>query len=268
MRDDGRKVPVPDLQVRDIMDLDEINEKMKLPRFPISSKYDISWLNENEMGPCSTWLAEYLLESMEIREGMKVLDLGCGKAMSSIFIAKEFGANIWAADLWIGASENQERARAAGAGNLVYPMKLEAHNLPFPNGFFDAIISLDAYHYFGTDEMYLSYITRFLKDGGRIGIVVPGVNREWTRADVERIGKWWEPYNYTHHTPEWWKELWNRSGCVDVVEAANMENGYDVWLHWDKTLKECGLLKRSGDVEMLEADGGNFTWTKIVGVKK
>ena len=31
----------------------------------------------------------------------------------------------------------------------------EAHDLPFSDGFFDAMISVDAYHYFGTDDLYL-----------------------------------------------------------------------------------------------------------------
>jgi SAM-dependent methyltransferase len=41
-------------------------------------------------------------------------------------------------------------------------------------GYFDAIISLDAYHYFGTGEKYLSYCSSFLRPGGAIGIICPG----------------------------------------------------------------------------------------------
>jgi len=250
------------------MDKSMLQEKMTIPQFPLSAKYDIEWLNENEMGPSSTWLVEYLCETMELHEGMRVLDLGCGKALSSIFIAKEYKAQVWAADLWIKAVDNYVRIQDKEVEDLVYPINIEAHTLPFSYGFFDAIVSLDAYHYFGTDEMYLSYITKYLKPKGEIGIVVPGVNHEWTQEDIDRIGKYWEAYNYTHHTPEWWARLWARSDCVDVREAGNMPNGYNLWLHWDKTLKEAGILKRTGDVEMLELDGGNFTWTKVVGIKK
>jgi hypothetical protein len=55
---------------------------------------------------------------------------------------------------------------------------------------------------------------------------------------------------------------------VNVDVAENMPDGYKIWLHWDKTLKEAGVLRRGGDVEMLERDGGNFTWTKLVANKK
>ncbi len=38
--------------------------------------------------------------------GLRVLDLGCGRASSSIFLCREFGVQVWAADLWFSASEN------------------------------------------------------------------------------------------------------------------------------------------------------------------
>ena len=37
---------------------------------------------------------------------MRVLDLGCGLAMSSIFLRREFDVQVWATDLWFNASEN------------------------------------------------------------------------------------------------------------------------------------------------------------------
>ena len=53
-----------------------------------------------------------------------------------------------------------------------------------------------------------------------------------------------------------------------TVEVADeMPNGHDVWLHWDKTLKEAGDLKRHGDVDLLEADKGNFTLVRVIGRK-
>jgi cyclopropane fatty-acyl-phospholipid synthase-like methyltransferase len=50
----------------------------------------------------------------------------------------------------------------------------EAHDLPFADGFSDAIVSLDAFHYFGTDVHYLEFhMLKHLKPGGQIGIVSP-----------------------------------------------------------------------------------------------
>ncbi len=111
---------------------------------------------------------------MDLKPGMRILDLGCGKAVSSIFFAREFGVHVTAADLWIKPHENQRRIDAAGLADRVTPILAEAHALPFAERAFDAIVSLDAYQYFGTDDLYLGYIAKFLKPGGHLGIVVPG----------------------------------------------------------------------------------------------
>ncbi|MGO0943811.1 methyltransferase domain-containing protein [Clostridioides difficile] len=34
-------------------------------------------------------------------------------------------------------------------------MQAEAHELPYAEGFFDAVISIDSYHYFGNKEGFL-----------------------------------------------------------------------------------------------------------------
>src|SRR5262249_48057556 len=155
------------------------------------SRYDARWIVDNLMGPHVLWLAEYLCEAIDLKPGMHVLDLGCGKAISSIFLAKEFGVQVTAADLWIKPHDNQRRIDAAGVGHLVPPVLAEAHALPFAHESFDAIVSLDAYHYFGTDDLYLGTIVKFLKPGGRIGIVVPGVTRELDGPPAH-LEQWWD----------------------------------------------------------------------------
>ena len=64
--------------------------------FPRSAAYDESWVTENRMGPNVLWLAESLAERMQLKAGARVLDLGCGKAISSVFLAREFGVEVWA----------------------------------------------------------------------------------------------------------------------------------------------------------------------------
>lgn len=81
--------------------------------FPLAAKYDANWVVDNMMGPNALWLAESLSQVMDLRPGMRVLDMGCGKALSSIFFAQEFGVDIWAADLWIRAEDNVKRIQEA-----------------------------------------------------------------------------------------------------------------------------------------------------------
>ena len=63
-------------------------ELLKNGRFPGSAKYDPEWVLKGWMGPNVLWLTEWLCEKMELKPGMRVLDMGCGKALSSIFLAK------------------------------------------------------------------------------------------------------------------------------------------------------------------------------------
>ncbi len=90
------------------MDLsrEQLAERLAVPQFTRSSKYDPEWFMENQMGPNVLCLTEALCEVMDLKPGMRVLDMGCGKAMSSIFLAKEYGVQVWATDLWIKPTEN------------------------------------------------------------------------------------------------------------------------------------------------------------------
>src|SRR6187397_2858869 len=130
-------------------------------RFPSSSKYHPAWVLASVSGGANPlWLTEWLAGSLGLKPGMRVLDLGCGRAMSSIFLRREFGVQVWATDLWLNASENFRRIQDAGVADGVFPMHADARSLPFAAEFFDAIVSIDSFFYYGTDDLYLSYLAR------------------------------------------------------------------------------------------------------------
>jgi SAM-dependent methyltransferase len=220
---------------------------------------------ENLMGPNAVWLAEGLSVAMRLQPGMRVLDLGCGKAISSIFLAKELGVEVWATDLWIGASENWQRIRAAGLERQVFPIHAEAHALPFADEFFDALFSVDAYHYFGTDDLYLSYSSRFVKPGGQIGIVVPGLVSELVEGLPTHLAPYWEPDFWSFHSPAWWREHWERSGRVQVERADLLPNGWKHWLCWLEVAGQFGYPTSDREAEMLRVDAGRtLGFTRVV----
>ncbi|MDQ3783357.1 MAG: methyltransferase domain-containing protein [Actinomycetota bacterium] len=207
------------------------SELLALDRFPLSSKYDGDWIIENEMGPNVLWLTEFLCETMDLRPGMRVLDLGCGKAVSSIFLAREFDVQVWATDLWISPTENLQRIREADLEDRAFPIHADARELPFADAFFDAIVSVDAFEYFGTDELYLQSLVRLLKLGHQLGIVNAGVHQE-----VESLPDEWPSDFCKFHTPEWWRRHWSMTRCVHVEAAENMPDGRELWLRWHKVL--------------------------------
>ena len=246
-----------------------LNHRLFKPEFPRSSNYDTHWLMANVMGPHVLWLTEWLSRGLELKPGMRVLDLGCGKALSSIFLAKEFGVTVWAADYWIKPHENRERIERAGCSASVFPISVEAHALPFAERSFDAIVSVDAYHYFGTDDLYLGYISSFLKPGGRLGIVVPGTRDELSEVPPPHLSKYWIWDFCSFHSPGWWRRHWEKTGLLEIETADMLTNGWKLWLEWNELCEQFGqqnlahLVRR--EAEMLRVDNGRtLGFTRLI----
>src|SRR3989454_12673670 len=140
-------------------------------QFPRSSQYHPEWVLASASGGAnSLWLTEWLTTALDLQPGMRVLDLGYGRASSSIFLRRAFGVQVWATDLWFSASENIQRIRDAGGEDGVFPIHADARSLPFAAEFFDAIVAIDSFFYYGTDDLYLNYLARFVKSGGPVAI--------------------------------------------------------------------------------------------------
>jgi cyclopropane fatty-acyl-phospholipid synthase-like methyltransferase len=245
--------------------------------FPRTNTYDQAWVVRNQMGPHPLWLLESLTEHLSIERGSRVLDLGCGTALTSIFLAREFGARVWAADLWIDPTRNWERIKEAGVADLVTPMRVEAHDLPFAEGFFDTIVSIDAFGYFGTDDLYLAWgLSWVVAPGGRIGIVVPGLREEIDEVPAS-LAQHWGPDYWTIHSPEWWRRNWERSGAVSVEIADLVPDGWDLWHLWAEVLDAVGAEvapdsppppEGADDLVILDADRDRLLgFARVVGTK-
>jgi cyclopropane fatty-acyl-phospholipid synthase-like methyltransferase len=229
-------------------------------RYPRSAKYSIQWIVENELGSHCLWLMESLCGVMELHPGMRVLDLGCGKATSSIFLAKEYCVQVWAADLWVPPTENWQRILSAGMEEQVYPLRAEARELPFADGFFDAIVGINCLQFFGTDDYYLpNHLVKLVKPGGQIGMVVPGILQEFEGLAPDYLRSHWEPGFYAWHSPGWWSGHWLHSGMVEVECADAFPNGegYGIFQRFGEALH--------GEDTMVGIDAGrNITFVRTV----
>src|SRR6478736_1553608 len=108
------------------------DERLISERFPRASGYHPEWILAGVSGGANPlWLTEWLAEALHLRSGMRVLDLGCGRALSSIFLRREFGVEVWATDLWFSASENTQRVRDAVVEDGVFPIPADARSLRF-----------------------------------------------------------------------------------------------------------------------------------------
>ena len=258
------------------IDKNQLTAMLKNDRYPRSAKYDADWVVKGWMGPNVLWLTEWLCEKMDLKLGMRVLDMGCGKAHSSIFLAKEFGVQVWANDLWVSATENWQRIKEAGLEQQIFPIHAEAHALPYAEGFFDAIVSLDSYQYDGTDDLYLGYFLKFLRPGGQIGIVVPGLSQEINGPPPEHLttiskngGHFWEDECWCFHTAAWWQRHWSKMSVLKDVTTDVHPYGVPDWIQYETACEQAETLIFPSETERLEADGGRYiALVRVLGRKK
>ena len=136
--------------------------------YPRSEKYLTADLMAKIMGPNPIKLEEELLTNPQIPKDATVCDLGSGQGLTSVFLVKEYGFKVIAADLWSDPEENRKFFRKMGlTDEQIVPVNADAGALPFEKEFFDAVVSTDSYNYFGRDPDYLDQkLLPFIKKDG------------------------------------------------------------------------------------------------------
>ena len=215
---------------------------------------DKGFLQSTMMGPNALKVAQELTFELNITEKMRVLDLGSGTGLTSLFLATKYGCTVFAADFWNHPSETYERIQQFGLGDRIVPLRADGNDLPFAHGYFDLIVSVDAYHYFGTDEHFLDEkIAPFVKKGGLIAISIPGIKKEFTDGIPEPMAPYIEP-SFNFHSCAWWKKLWEQSQLADVVSCREMDCFEEAWNDW----LACENPYAIEDRDMLRADAGRY----------
>lgn len=203
----------------------------------------------------NAWLiAEELTADLPLQEGMRVLDLGCGRGLTSVFLAEKFNVEVFAVDLWISAGENFARFRQAGVSHLTVPLQLDALNLPFAEDFFDAVISVDSYHYFGNNDTYFEDALKpVLKKDAIVGIAFPGMKYEVKdKVPQEMKPLWEEEALEMWHSIEWWKPKFEPH--LKKFQMAQMKCFDQAWKDW----LSCDNPYAAEDRQMIETDHGRF----------
>ncbi len=234
--------------------------------FPLSAKYDAKWLVDLDMGPHPLWLLEDLAADLTLRPGMRVLDLGSGLGATSVFLAREFGVDVVAADLWVDPGEAGAVFAKEGVDDRVLAMRVDAGRLPFGAGTFDVIVSIDAWEYFGTGDHYPPYIARFLKPGGQLGVATPALTTEVRElgAIPDHIDTVVGAETAAWHTADGLRSQWQFSRAFTSVASREQVDGCANWLLWERAVMELKGSMSSPVQQMLEADGGAFVTFAIV----
>ena len=235
-------------------------------KYILSEKYN-KYLSKI-MGPNPIKLEEELLFGNKIPKGSVVCDLGSGQGLTSVFLAKEYGFKVYAADLWSDPNENRKFFDSVGLDeNTIIPVKADALNLPFEKEFFDAVVSTDSYNYFGRDENYLdNCLLPFVKGGGYIYISVPGMKKDChENLPPELMLSWNEEQLDYIHDISYWKNILSKSKNSEIISVCEMESNDEVWADWLKQDNEYAVSDRKA----METGGGKYlNFIKIVLKKK
>lgn len=145
-----------------------------------SQRYDTPQFTEKMMGPNPIKLTEELMLENRTPKGAVVCDLGSGQGITSAFLAQEYGFQVYACDLWSDPAENQAFFDQLGLPHeQLIPVKADALNLPFEPAFFDAVVSVDSYNYFGRDPNFLGQkLLPYVKPDGYLYFAIPGMKQD------------------------------------------------------------------------------------------
>lgn len=202
----------------------------------LSQKYKSLFNAEHLMGPNGIRLLEEMLEHYPLKRGLRLLDLGCGKGLTSLYLAKETNAMVFATDLWISATDNYKRFTEWQIANQVIPLHADANDLPFANDYFDAIICIDAFHYVGTQPHFFEKkILPLLKPNGVAILAIPGLKEEIHGCEPEIILEWLageESEFHLFHSREWWLNHLGKSDAFDIVQHFDLQCFEAAWNDW------------------------------------
>ena len=204
-------------------------------RYPELIDYarDAIYGDGDRMAPGGLYLAARMTRSLNLQPGDVVLDLGCGRGDSSLFLARHFDVHVVSVDLLISATERSEKFAARGHRHDILPLRLDARRpLPFGEQYFDAIFCMQALHAFGGSVSILQDLLKHLKPGGRFVVGTTCFNEPVTRdtlPDIYRQTDGWDAEYEKYHWPEWWNDLFIETGMLDVIECEELDDGALLW---------------------------------------
>jgi ubiquinone/menaquinone biosynthesis C-methylase UbiE len=149
----------------------------KTEQYKIRSKKFFDRVANTDYGS-SPYLDNSILSITKFEEGDVILDIGCGQGR---FLEKVLSVNKQVSCFGIDLSEEMIRIASEKAIENCHFTVGECDSLPYDNGSFTKIFSMNSFHHFPEPEKALREMSRVIKDGGEITIGdvwLPPVARE------------------------------------------------------------------------------------------
>ena len=123
----------------------------------------IQWLRAHEQKENLLLIEPFLAEFISFRKYERILDLGCGDGRAAAAISN-LGTQIYCLDSSLNMLKNLQRRKIK---NLI-PINGDAKELPFPDSFFDLVISISMVEHIPYNDLLkvFSEVRRVLKPDG------------------------------------------------------------------------------------------------------
>jgi len=231
----------------------------------IADEKNLALLKETMWGPNGIRQSEELASHFAITKNMRILDLGCGQGLSSLYLVQAHGAEVFATDLFADPTENHERFQAIGIADKIIPMTLDATQpLPFAKGYFDVVFSVGSYNIFGDNEEMLPSLIPYVKKGGYIAFAFPGLKHEFDTVPPEMQPFWNDPLiAKTVRGIEWWKALFGTTDGIEIITISEMACHEIAWDEYIASIDPSGEDKETRDMKTAE-DGKYFNTIQLV----
>ena len=120
-------------------------------------------------------ITQQTLALMRLKPGQRVLDLGCGAGWASRLLAQQVTGSDRPGQV-VGLDVSDEmirRARAASTSfeNLMFVVG-SAQQIPWEENFFDKILSVESFYYYGDQERALAELFRVIAPKGELYILI------------------------------------------------------------------------------------------------
>jgi SAM-dependent methyltransferase len=207
--------------------------------YPELYGYTREEIYEDCMGGGALYLVARMARTMRASPGDIVLDLGCGKGTTSIFLTRHFGTRVLAVDLWTDATFLDQKFSARGYRDRIVSLQLDVTGrLPFADRYFDAIFCMNSLSFYGDSVGFLQHLLWHLRWGGQFVVGMETFNAEFSTEERrhppavfnynlpppnEQINVWEDDFSKMH-SPPWWEDLCIESGLLRVETCHELED--------------------------------------------